>query len=425
MTGHLTGLANHGKDSLSASVKESKRNISDDSKLHIISFHVARRSTSSVRQAANLYGTNNVQISNSLSEVTKPEDRKMLSRSFGFNQKSIDFLNSPFFITVKDYLNLYNLMDWKTPQYGRHVAYGLAQEEFSNFRLRNSNTYHKIKVKVHVVKIIDDDVTSLMLFEKTFNKTSAGQEMGMVPIVYQINDRPAGNVYVKSILTYKGCSVNMAPNFKTQARVVKTFSKTLSPGDTFDFRMTHHLGPGIRLDVARTFMMTSRKGLQPSGYFPIIEVEGTPCEGQDLKTGSIYQGTCPGWYNYEYTMGIKAAKHNSMVSNNLLSQSYDDELEGSQITKEYAVKIYEREFIKTPPISYAADDIGEPGDKNKKFSIFSTSDERVVYSKSVFKSPQDKPYETTMRGFDDIDLDDNEIEDDEFNENEVDDTEEF
>ena len=50
----------------------------------------------------------------------------------------------------------------------------------------------------------------------------------------------------------------MASNFKTQAKIVKTFTKTLGPGDTLDFRMTHHLGPGIRLDVARTFMMTNR-----------------------------------------------------------------------------------------------------------------------------------------------------------------------
>ena len=67
-------------------------------------------STSSVRQGGNLYGRNNVQICNSLSEVTKAEDRKLLSKSFGFNKKSIDFLNQGFFISVRDYLNLYQLI---------------------------------------------------------------------------------------------------------------------------------------------------------------------------------------------------------------------------------------------------------------------------------------------------------------------------
>ena len=386
----LMGLANHGKERLAGAVQQSKRKMSEDSMVHIIRFHVGRRSTSSVRQAANLYGSNNLQISNSLSEVRKPEDRKSLSKSFGFNQKSIDFLSAPFFISVRDYLNLYQIMEWNVPPYGRRVAYGLAQQEYSNIRIRNSNSYHKIKFKVHVVKILDDDVTSQMLFDKTFNKSPSSQDLGTIPKVYQITEKPKVDNYVNSMLTYRGCSPAMSANFKTQAKIVKTFSKTLSPGDTLDFRMTHHLGPGIRLDVARAYMTTSRKGLQPSGYFPIIEAEGTPCEGQELETGSIYQGSCPGWYNYEYTTGIKAVKHNSIVSDTSMFSEDDPELDDSElkdgkISSEYAVKIYEREFLTKPPISFSADEIGDPSDQNKKFSVFSTSDERVVYSKSMYK----------------------------------------
>ncbi len=74
----------------------------------------------------------------------------------------------------------------------------------------------------------------------------------------------------------------------------------------------------------------------------IVEAEGTLCEGQELETGSIYQGSCPGWYNYEYTTGIKAVKHNSIVSNASLKD--EEELEGSKISTEYAVKIYERDL---------------------------------------------------------------------------------
>jgi hypothetical protein len=349
----ISGLANNGKEKLAGVVQNSKRKFTDDTIVHIIRFHVGRRSTSSVQQAANLYGSDNIQISSSLSEVRKTEDRKLLSRSFGFNQKSLDFLNTPFFITVKDYLNIYQVMDWNIPQFGRRVAYGLAQQEYSNIKIRNSNTYHKIKFKVHIVKITDDDVTSEMLFTKVVNKIVNNQEVGMIPKVYQITDRPKSNAYINSVLTYKGCSVNMSANFKTQAKIVKTFSKVLGPGDTLDFRMIHHLGPGIRLDIARVFMLTTRKGYQPSGYFPIIEAEGTPCEGQELETGSIYQGSCPGWYNFEYTTGIKAVRHNSIVSTNSISLDDSKELEASEVSRDYAVKIYEREFLPNPPISFA------------------------------------------------------------------------
>ena len=47
----------------------------------------------------------------------------------------------------------------------------MEEQEYSNFRIRNSNSYHKIKFKIHIVKITDDD-----LFEKIFNKVSTVQE---------------------------------------------------------------------------------------------------------------------------------------------------------------------------------------------------------------------------------------------------------
>lgn len=150
-------------------------------------------------------------------------------------------------------------------------------------------------------------------------------------------------------------------------------------------------------------MLTSRKGYQPSGYFPIIEAEGTPCEGQDLETGSIYKGSCPGWYNYEYTTGIKAVKHNSIVSNKFEFND-DEDLDESVLNADYAVKIYEREFLDKPPISFIADEIGQPGDKGKKFSVFSLSDERVVYSKSQYDP---------KKGFEIMDDDFDKISDDE------------
>ena len=47
--------------------------------------------------------------------------------------------------------------------------------------------------------------------------------------------------------------------------------------------------------------------------------------------------------------------------------------------------------MENPPISFSADEIGQPGEKGKRFSVFSTSDERVVYSKSMYKKPDDSP----------------------------------
>lgn len=201
------GLANNAKDRLTAVVQTSIRKQGDESKVHIIRFQVGRKSTNSVRQASNLYGYNKIQIHNSLSEVQTKEDRKYLSQSFGFNQKSIDFLNTPFFISVKDYDPIYNLIKWNVPEYGRMVPYGLAQEEYSNSRIRNSNSYHKIKVRIHLVKIIDDDITSASLFNKVFNASFSVKDLGTILTVYQIERKKIINKYVNSMLTYKGCRI--------------------------------------------------------------------------------------------------------------------------------------------------------------------------------------------------------------------------
>ena len=89
ISGTFRGLANHGKERLAGVVQNTNRSLSENTKSYIVRFRVGRLPTNSVRQAANLYGTNNIQISNSLSEVVDKEKRKYLSRSFGFNQKSI------------------------------------------------------------------------------------------------------------------------------------------------------------------------------------------------------------------------------------------------------------------------------------------------------------------------------------------------
>lgn len=54
----------------------------------------------------------------------------------------------------------------------------------------------------------------------------------------------------------------MAPSFKNQAKIVKTFVKRLNPGDTFDFRMYHHCGVGIRFDRAKEYLTNNMKAIQ-------------------------------------------------------------------------------------------------------------------------------------------------------------------
>jgi hypothetical protein len=378
-------LVNNSKDSVPYSLGTSVINV-DQTKVHIIRFDVGRPSTKSVLEAEKMHGSSNIQISNSLSDNTSTESRSYLSKSFGFNQKSMDFLYGRFYVRMIEYEKLYNILKWEIPDFCEQVPYGLAKEEYANLKIRNSNTYHKIKFKVHRVKINDDDVDNWILYGKVVNQITTKQSDGCIPKVYQITDIEKSNQYLNSVLLYAGATLNMSSNFKTQATIVKTFSKTLNPGDTLDFRMKNHLGPGIRFDIAKSYILGgAAKGDQPSSYSMIVEAEGTPCEGMRTIDKSVFQGTSSGYYNYEYKTGITVVRNSPIVSNPTdLGEGFDNK---------YAVRIYTREFLKVPPISFAADSIGKPGEPNKEFVIMSTSREEPVYSSNIFGAAKQKAKE--------------------------------
>lgn len=88
-----------------------------------LNLNVGRRSSKSFIAAESVNGSAKIQIANSLSECQDLKTRKILSRSFGFNQKSIDFLKSNFYTCVKDYLNIYDVLKVDIPIYGERVPY--------------------------------------------------------------------------------------------------------------------------------------------------------------------------------------------------------------------------------------------------------------------------------------------------------------
>jgi hypothetical protein len=160
---------------------------------------------------------------------------------------------------------------------------------------------------------------------------------------------------MNSVECLGGASPNISAAFKTQAKIVKSFKRYLNPGNTLDFRMRHHCGPGIRFDIAKNYL--TKSGLQPSSYGIIVEVQGTACEAIRFSDKSIFQGTCPGWYNYEYEKGVKVVRNSSIIS--------DSSELGTNLLNKYAVKVHESEFLKERPLNIPADKIGE-----KKRRIF-------------------------------------------------------
>jgi hypothetical protein len=381
----IVSLVNNSQAELPATVENSvlvNAVGEDKTKVDIIRFNIGLRSSMSVIDAEKQHGSTNIQLSKSLSDGKDINSTGFLRRQFGFNRKPFDFLNENFYVVVKDYEKIYKISSWNIPEHSVQVFYGLVKKEYCSVKIRNSNSYHKLIFIVHVVKILDDDICMHDLYNVTFNGSK--QEDVAIPFVYQITGKNVEpvltNEFMNSIKCFGGASPNMSAAFKTQAKIVKSFKRYLNPGDTLDFRMRHPCGPGIRFDIAKNYLL--RNGLQPSSYGIIVEVQGTPCEAIRFSDKSIFQGTCPGWYNYEYQKGVKVVRNSSIIS--------DSSELGTNLLNKYAVKVYEREFLKERPLNVPADKIGE----NKEFRILSLSQEMKVDAGPLIESTENT-YNTT------------------------------
>lgn len=365
----IVSLVNNSQPELPATVENSvlvNAVGEDKTKVIIVRLNIGFKSSISVIDAERQHGSTNIQLTKSLSDGKDLTSRNYLRRQFGFNRKSFDFLNENFYVTVKDYEKIYKISQWNIPEHSTQVPYGLVKEEYCSVKIRNANSYHKLIFIIHVVKIMDDDLSMHSLYSATFN--SAKQEDGAIPFVYQVTTRNTepilSNQFLNSVECLGGVTPNMSAAFKTQAKIVQSFKRYLNPGDTLDFRMRHYCGSGIRFDIAKNYL--TKNGLQPSSYGIIVEAQGTPCQAVRFTDKAVFQGTCPGWYNYEYEKGIKVVRNSSIISDS-------SELGGNLLNK-YAVKIHEREFLKERPLNVSADKIGP----DKGFRILSLSQDIKV-----------------------------------------------
>lgn len=63
------------------------------------------------------------------------------------------------------------------------------KQEFSNIKIRNGSNFEKLIIKIHVVKLLDDDQTLHSLYTKTFNEKPDVQIDGCIPKICQISPR--------------------------------------------------------------------------------------------------------------------------------------------------------------------------------------------------------------------------------------------
>jgi hypothetical protein len=383
-----TAVINNSTEMLPYYARETVKSLGvEGTKVYTLRLNVGRKSTFSLLSAERQNGSAIVKLSDSIIGSVGTESRSYLSKKVGFNQKSFDFLSTNFYLTVNDYESLYNASSWKIPEHSVKVPYGLVMQEYNKLKIRNSNTYHPIEVKIHLIKILDDDLSMFELFRKVFNRDPKTQDSGTIPASYQISEpQPrAKNSFMYTTICYSSATLNLSSAFKTQAKVCKTFKKTLNPGDTYVFNLIHSCGSGVRIDVLNTYLNGSAKGDQPTGYGIIVEVIGTECEGIRITDKSVFLGTSPAYYNYEFSKAVKVVKNNAVTSTSM--DLTDPELNGVKST--YAIRVFDRELLSGTPFNVSPDLIGYPGETGKTFSVVSTSDVTQVFSKNITDIQED------------------------------------
>lgn len=183
------------------------------------------------------------------------KERKQLNFTSGFNEKGFSFLMNDTFFSVKDYYNLLNIdktykKELEQVQDGRKDIFACVLKTKHQFKIKNLMDYHTNHVKIHLIKILDleTDVEDLVK-EITHNSKSINQG-GKLPIDQQYTDPKLlpGKQFSINFTTALSCNLTLSSRFKERAKIVKSWSRTISPGSIWEFNLQHYLGKGININ---------------------------------------------------------------------------------------------------------------------------------------------------------------------------------
>jgi len=273
--------------------------------------------------------------------------RKILTSTFGFNQKRYDFLREDTYSKVEDYAFLYDEAKNKfKTKLGNINVYGDVFYENTRLKIRSETDYYSVTVKIHLVKILNKDVNVGKLFEGTFSKDKETLQEGAIPCGRQLSNRfiyeePADyDRFKSSILTDLRCTLGKSDYFRENATIVKTFHNYLGPSDTWEFNFFMHCGPGILLNKIHEEMMDDARK-HPSNYIFVIETSGDPRASiTRTSDGQNFDGSSPGRIDYSFERKLRFVKReysdygsgNERLTTRQYAQS-DDDFEDPKLQK--------------------------------------------------------------------------------------------
>lgn len=267
---------------------------------------VGKPSTKSVNQYALLNGTTtetNLDTRYDTQYAASTTNRNLLSLEAGFNQKQI----ASFFdmhVTVGDIHNGYDLDSLNYVQNKIQRLYGLTKYFFSEARIMNTGSFFnsKVKIKLYASKSFNNAVTNtLSVALPNQTEIDANTVGDSIPLKYALGGVQTTVVKTAGLVDPK-VSLDESPEFAKAWEHARTFSKTLAPGEVWDWKLMHHCGSGFRLDVVK-----DRNDVNPAalmGYLIVIEHNGTMCEAvNQADQAESFIGTSPSWLQVEFKKG--------------------------------------------------------------------------------------------------------------------------
>lgn len=241
-------------------------------------------------------------------------DRAALFMQSGFNQRAYHWFGtdsliqlgrkniSPAFWSVEEVGDVINIDPLTVPTLEKEETLGYktyADTHYFKTRLTlsNSNLFLKSTVKIHMVAScysLDCIYDKLTL---CFNQTLNDQLEGAIPLTHQNGlIETVGSRFTVTTDPKLG-SITKSKVFNTDMKIAQTHTKTLAPGEEWQFDYVQQTGSGIRHD--KFVQYTRDDGLTkntqcPAFFFPIIEVVGEQVEMvNSVDSSQRHIGTAP------------------------------------------------------------------------------------------------------------------------------------
>lgn len=262
--------------------------------------------------------------------------RNSLLQATGFNQRKFLAFSADCYTTYNDISQLYGISTADAPSDKYQTVYGALLSKRDEIKIHNSGTVFPVKVKIHLCKMEQTSNSSTSVFNSMVNFTTATQDELAMPKSFQYSNRNESGYISQVNTSLRGPGVFGSSEAKMRVEKVASFSKKLSPGDTWKFTEEFFFKSGVNLTALHGAIANS--GISNNNvltYFPIIEFEGVTAEAvYNSEASSTFIGTSPSWVSLEYSKSYEYV----LASRNSTDWTLDGATEGSPAIRVFTNK---------------------------------------------------------------------------------------